>query len=134
MKEKKLPQILTSLKPFDFILFIVGLGFCATSFMTATSKSQGIPLLHISSPDSEYLYPLDKDDTIQIQGLEGITEIHIQQGQASYINSPCANKTCMAAAPIHRNGEWSACLPNGIFMRVENQGPPTNDDIDIMAF
>lgn len=54
---------------------------------------EGTPLLLVSSPTAEYVYPLDKDDTIQIKGLEGITEIHIQQGQASYINSPCANKT-----------------------------------------
>ena len=121
-------------KPLDYLLMLLGLTLCTISILAATTQKEGTPLLLVSSPTAEYLYPLDKDDTIQIQGLEGITEIRIQQGQASYLNSPCANKTCMAAPPIHRNGDWSACLPNGIFMRVENQDPATNDDIDIMAF
>lgn len=134
MKEKKSPQIITSLKPFDVILFVVGFGICATSFMTAAAKKQGSPLLLVTSPTAEYVYPLDRDDIIHIQGLEGVTEIKIQQGQASYTDSPCANKTCMAAPPVHRNGDWSACLPNGIFMRVEASQPNSAQDIDIMAF
>ena len=107
-------------KPLDYLLMLLGLAICTVSILAATTQKEGTPLLLVSSPTAEYVYPLDKDDTIQIKGLEGITEIHIQQGQASYLNSPCANKTCMAAPPIHRNGEWSACLPNGIFMRVNS--------------
>ena len=102
--------------------------------MAATTQQDGTPLLIVSSPANEYIYPLDTDTTIQIPGLEGVSTIQIQQGQARYLDSPCANKTCMAASPIQRNGEWSACLPNGIFMRVENTSSNSATDIDIMAF
>ena len=102
--------------------------------MAATSQQEGTPLLVLTSPTKEYIYPLDTDTTIQIPGLEGISTIQILQGQARYLDSPCANKTCVAASPIHRNGEWSACLPNGIFMRVENSTSSSDTDIDIMAF
>lgn len=127
-------QIFKTLRPFDYILFILGLGIFAISLVAATSKTGGTPLLHITSPTEEYIYPLDKDQTLQILGLEGITEIQIHQGQALYLNSPCANKTCMAAPPVHKNGDWSACLPNGIFMRVEAPQPDSDNQIDIMAF
>ena len=121
-------------KPLDYLLILIGIAFCAISILSATIQQDGTPLLIVSSPANEYIYPLDTDTTVQIPGLEGVSTIQIHQGQARYLDSPCANKTCVAASPIHRNGEWSACLPNGIFMRVENSSSNSATDIDIMAF
>ena len=126
--------ILSFFKPLDYLLILFGLILCTFSVMAATSQQEGTPLLILTSPTKEYIYPLDTDTTVQIPGLEGVSTIQIQQGQAQYLDSPCANKTCVAASPIHRNGEWSACLPNGIFMRVENTSSNSATDIDIMAF
>ena len=69
---------------------------------------------------------------MEIQGHQGISVIEIDQGKAVFLDSPCANKTCVASPPISKNGEWSACLPNGIFMRIESQ--EEESDIDIMVF
>lgn len=126
--------ILSFFKPLDYLLILVGITFCTLSILFATTRQDGTPLLILTSPTKEYIYPLDTDTTVQIPGLEGVSTIQIQQGQAQYLDSPCANKTCVAASPIHRNGEWSACLPNGIFMRVENTSSNSATDIDIMAF
>ena len=126
--------ILSFFKPLDYLLILVGITFCTLSILFATTRRDGTPLLILTSPTKEYIYPLDTDTTVQIPGLEGVSTIQIQQGQAQYLDSPCANKTCVAASPIHRNGEWSACLPNGIFMRVENTSSNSATDIDIMAF
>ncbi len=134
MERKSSKSFTCVLKPLDYLLILLGLAVCVVSVVRAATKETGRPLLVVTSPTAEYVYPLDRDDIIHIQGLEGTTEIQIQRGQASYLNSPCANKTCMAAPPVHRNGDWSACLPNGIFMRVESQEPATSDDIDIIAF
>lgn len=122
------------LKPLDYALILLGLAVCTFSVMAAASQKAGTPLLVITSPTAEYVYPLDADRTVQVAGAEGVSHIQIQQGQARYIDSPCANKTCLAASPVHRNGEWSACLPNGIFMRVEAAPSNADDDIDITAF
>ena len=121
-------------KPLDYVLILLGIGVCTASVIAATSEKSGTPLLVITGPAAEYVYPLDADRTVQIHGLEGVSQIQIHQGQARYVDSPCANKTCVAASPIHRNGEWSACLPNGIFMRVEASSANADDDIDIIAF
>lgn len=131
---KLVGAILSFFKPLDYLLILLGLILCTFSVMAATSQQEGTPLLILTSPTKEYIYPLDTDTTVQIPGLEGVSTIQIQQGQAQYLDSPCANKTCVAASPIHRNGEWSACLPNGIFMRVENTSSNSATDIDIMAF
>ena len=130
---KLVGALLSFFKPLDYLLILVGITFCTLSILSATTRQDGTPLLILTSPTKEYIYPLDTDTTVQIPGLEGVSTIQIQQGQAQYLDSPCANKTCVAASPIHRNGEWSACLPNGIFMRVENTSSNSATDINIMA-
>ena len=91
------------------------------------------PDFRVSHEESEIcFYPLEENTTVEIQGHQGISVIEIDQGKAGFLDSPCANKTCVASPPISKNGEWSACLPNGIFMRIESQ--EEESDIDIMVF
>ena len=75
MERKLSKSIICALKPLDWLMILLGLAICTISILAATTQKEGTPLLLVSSPTAEYLYPLDKDDTIQIQGLEGITEI-----------------------------------------------------------
>lgn len=77
----------------------------------------------VSSAKGEWIYPLAEDRIVQVEGLLGMTEIHIEDGRASIHDSPCANKICIASPPLHRTGDWSACLPNGVFMRIDGSEP-----------
>lgn len=120
------------LKPADYIIIILSVFVCGVSFFLAFSGNKGTPLVIITGPQGEYIYPLEENTTVEIQGHQGISVIEIDQGKAGFLDSPCANKTCVASPPISKNGEWSACLPNGIFMRIESQ--EEKSDIDIMVF
>jgi len=82
----------------------------------------------VSSARGEWIYPLAEDRIVEVEGLIGVTVIHIENGKASIHDSPCANKTCIASPPLHRTGDWSACLPNGVFMRVA--GSESGDGLD----
>lgn len=75
--------------------------------------------LSVSAEGSEWIYPLSEDRIIEVPGLIGVTRIAIHNGAAHIEDSPCANKTCIASAPISRTGEWAACLPNGVFILIE---------------
>jgi hypothetical protein len=33
-------------------------------------------------------------------------------------SSDCPDKTCVKAGKLSQNGEWTACLPNKVFLRV----------------
>jgi len=66
----------------------------------------------------EWIYPLNQDREIEIPGPLGSTTIHIHSGVAIE-SSPCPNQTCVAAGSIERPGQWVACLPNQVFVRVE---------------
>lgn len=120
------------IKPADYILILLSFAVCGVSLFLAFSGNKGTPLVIITGPQGEYIYRLEENITVEIQGHQGVSVIEINHGKAEFLDSPCANKTCVASFPISKNGEWSACLPNGIFMRIESQ--EEESDIDIMVF
>jgi hypothetical protein len=88
--------------------------------------------LVIQAPTGTWIYALNADRTIEIPGALGKTVVAIKDGEARIIESACPNKTCIAAHAVSKKGEWNACLPNKVIIRVE--GGETNDDeVDAIA-
>ena len=129
MKRKNHRRI--SLKLFDYIFIIVSLAAIAFSFDAIRSVGHSKPVVVITSPSGEYVYSLDSNAQYEIMGKLGVSKIVVHNGSAYFADSPCPNKTCVQCAPISRNGEWTACLPNGVFIRVENSG---DSSLDAVAF
>lgn len=119
-----------NIKPLDIVIFIVFIVMTVISFITIKSKSQSKPVLIITADKTNYIYPLDKDNSYNIEGLIGISTITVKDGQAFFEDSPCPNKTCVQSGHISENGEWNACLPNQIFIRIQKE----QTDIDVSAF
>ena len=119
-------------KPLDYLILLISIVICILSIIYAFSNRGGTPHVIITTPQGEFMYQLDTDQVLEFEGHIGISQIEIVNGTARFLHSPCSNKTCVASMPISHNGEWSACLPNGIFMRIEGQST-NNSDIDIMV-
>ena len=75
--------------------------------------------LVIEAPGNSWIYSLDTDRTVEIPGALGVSTVHIAGKTAHIDSSPCPNQTCVASPPISRKGEWSACLPNQVIIRIE---------------
>ena len=75
--------------------------------------------LVIESGDNLWYYQLDKNKEVKIQGILGESTIKIEDGFVFFENSPCPNKLCVHSSAISKNGDWVACLPNGVFVRIE---------------
>jgi len=115
---------------FDFLslaaaLALVGL-FSAYAYQDHGSGSQ----LEISSPQGRWLYPLDREARVSIQGPLGRTEVAIEGGRARVLDSPCPEKLCIAAGAVSLPGAWIACLPNQVFLRVLGN----DEKIDAISF
>ncbi|OHD79423.1 MAG: hypothetical protein A3J97_02335 [Spirochaetes bacterium RIFOXYC1_FULL_54_7] len=111
--------IFSGLKPADVAIIVAS----ALAFVLSAMAIYGGPApasLVVSSGTDEWIYPLSEARTIEVQGPIGITVIQIKDGQANIIASPCTNQTCVASAAVAHKGDWSACLPNGIFIRAES--------------
>ena len=121
------------IRPFDVVICLFSLFLCIFSTVFALKKARSTGSLHlvIGSPGGEYIYPLEKDAAYSIQGLLGESIIEVHDGEAHFLDSPCPNKTCVQAGFIHRSGEWAACLPNDVFIRIEGS---KKDNIDAEVF
>ncbi len=86
--------------------------------------------LVVEAPGGSWIYPLDQDREIEVSGPLGLTIVHIYEGKAHIEASPCPNKTCVASPPIGRKGEWTACLPNRVFIRIEGE----EENVDVVGY
>ena len=75
----------------------------------------------IESGKNIWYYQLDKNKELKIKGNLGESTIKINDGFVLFENSPCPNKLCVQSSAITKNGEWIACLPNGVFVRIEGK-------------
>ncbi len=83
----------------------------------ATSEAQVV----IEGNGHTWLYPLNTHECINVPGPLGETVVEIHDGKVGIVSSPCKNQLCVAAGEIHEHGQWIACLPNGVFVRIEGK-------------
>ena len=118
------------IKPLDVLIVAASL---AALMVLSVLVYGGAPseTLVVTADTGEWVYPLSISRTVEVPGKLGVTVVTIDHGQARIIDSPCVNKLCVASPPIGKTGEWSACLPNGVFIRIE--GAKKTDGIDAVV-
>lgn len=72
----------------------------------------------IESEGKAWIYPLDKDRAVDVRGPLGVTRILIESGHARIADSPCPDKLCVHMGRLAGPGQWAACLPNRVFVRI----------------
>jgi hypothetical protein len=82
----------------------------------------------IEASGSTWIYPLDRDRREPVHGPLGDTIVVIKDGKAYVEDSPCKNKLCVHMPPVSKPGQWIACLPNGVFVRVEGRAEQETDE------
>ncbi len=65
--------------------------------------------------------PLAEDRTVALAGPLGETELAIRDGAARILASPCPHKICMGMGPAARTGDFIACVPNHLLVRIEGR-------------
>ncbi len=110
------------LKWIDYIvvfLFLAAAMFSITRLFGNTVEEK--PHLIVSNEKREWIYPLDTDKEIEVPGALGISRIVIENATVRFADSPCSNRICVQSPPLWRPGDWSACLPNQVFIRIEGK-------------
>ena len=92
------------IKLIDIVVFAVFAAVTVYAFSFAYSGGVERRELVVHTPRGVFAYDMSKD-------ISGDT--------ARFLDSPCPNKTCVQSMPIRETGEWSACLPNQVFLRIE---------------
>ena len=61
---------------------------------------------------------LATDQTAQIKGPLGLTEVEVKEKQARIVRSPCKNKVCIKSGYIRYADRLAACIPNRVVVRI----------------
>lgn len=109
------------IKPLDILILAAVLSFVFLASLFIYTSSETKLYLIIKTPKGEWIYPMEQEADISVEGEIGITRISIKDKTATVIDSPCSNKTCIVAPGIKQQGDWNACLPNKVFLSVENR-------------
>jgi hypothetical protein len=107
------------LRPFDILIAVAAIAAIAFSSISVYSRQGSDLRAVITTHSGEWVYPLGTDKTIEAAGPLGTTWVEIHGKKVHITDSPCANKTCIAAGDISSAGQWLACLPNRVFVRIE---------------
>ena len=109
------------LKPFDFIALLLALGLVAAASLAAVNRAAHGSEVQITASGGRWIYPLSQDRNITVEGPLGTTTIEISGGRVRVLDSPCPHKDCIRKGAIDAAGQWNACLPNRVFVRIQGR-------------
>ncbi|MCD8010034.1 MAG: NusG domain II-containing protein [Lachnospiraceae bacterium] len=80
-------------------------------------------------------WPLSRDGTYTIEGIDGGTNILvIQDGRACITEASCPDGLCVGMGWISRSGQSIVCLPNQVVVEILSDGTDGEDmDVDGVA-
>lgn len=109
-------------------IYLLAVG-CITFFIFDTN-STGVEV-EIKTASNTFLYQLNKNTELTFDGPLGETLVSIQDERVFVTDSPGPLKICIKRGEIYKQGQWLACLPNKIFIRIvpKKQGPASLDAI-----
>jgi len=122
LKFWKNPHCLNNLRFTDFIVLFLAAAITVFCAFKIYGKNESALQFVIQGKEGNWVYPVNQTVQIDIPGPLGNTVVSLKDGKAQVVSSPCTNKTCVSSGSIQRRGQWIACLPNAVFVRVEASG------------
>jgi len=106
-------------KPLDLVIIFISALIILTASINIYSGGRGASNFIIQGPGNTWIFPMNTNIEISVSGLIGESLVSIRGTEAGILSSPCTGQTCIIAGNIHRQGQWLACLPNGVFVLIE---------------
>ena len=118
-------------KKLDFAALLLSISVITVFSVYVYSGNSKAASVRIEAGGRVWIYPLDEDRELSIEGPIGITLILITDNTAYIKDSPCPDKLCILAGKLDKTGQWAACLPNRVFVSIEGS---ENEDIDDLNY
>jgi len=112
---------LKSIKILDIPIVLFVAFLTVFSFFYVYALGEEACSVVIKFQEKEWIYPIEKDIELEVEGAIGITKIRIKDGQVSVLSSACPQGTCVASPPLRKVGDWNACLPNQVFLYIKKR-------------
>lgn len=118
------------LKPLDIVILCLSITLILLIVLGIYAAPRKANEVIIRGQDKTWIFPLDAEEQIQVPGPLGNTLVEIHGGKAAIVSSPCKNQTCVERGHLNRSGQWTACLPNNVFLLIEG----VHDDLDAVSW
>jgi hypothetical protein len=109
-------------KPPDIVIAALGAALVLFFSFRVYGPGRAAARTVVEGGGQRWEFPLDAEETVKAAGPLGVTVVELRGKRARIVSSPCANQTCVAAGTIHGQGQWIACLPNRVMVRIEAGG------------
>ena len=106
-------------RPLDGAVLLIAVGLFVGSLALTLARGEGKEMVYIEGVSRSWVYPRDAEIDLEVPGPLGATHVHIHGGSAWVSESPCAEKICIGMGSVDQTGQWIACLPNRVFVRVD---------------
>lgn len=117
----------------DFLAFLLSVSVFVFVTLSAYGAGGIAGQVLVQAEAGDFLFALQNDGVHSISGPIGETLIEVVAGRARVLASPCRDQICVLAGWLEQTGQWSACLPNRIFVRVE-AATEQEDGVDAQVF
>ena len=104
------------LKTGDLIIYAVVIFAIVCSYKF--SEKFPFNYVEVVTPYKKLIFPLKQDKVITVKGEIGNLTIMIKDKKVKVIHSSCSNKICIKTGWISSSGEFIACVPNHILIKL----------------
>ena len=111
------------------ILFATAL-IVATSVTVYADRGRGIRV-EITTAGVTEVHPLSEAKIVTAKGPLGSTRVEIGETGVRILDSPCPDKLCIHMGIVDGPGQWIACLPNRVFVRIKGK---EESPVDAVSF
>jgi hypothetical protein len=118
--------VLRRLKLLDYLAIVISLGCVGALAAYAYQGHEGATAVLIQAQGGQWIYSLDQDREITVEGPVGDTTIGIHAGGVRVVEASCRDKVCVSMGTISTPGSWIACLPNRLFIRIQGNDAQTD--------
>ncbi len=87
-------------------------------FVFFLPKNQGEKVIISVDKTNNFVYPLNQDKEIIVNGKLGAAKVVIRDGRVRILNSPCPLKICEKKGWISKKGDFIICIPNRVVIKI----------------
>ena len=87
-----------------------------------TAEAGGVLIVELAGA-APAVHALSNYGVLPVVGPLGVSEIEIGPKGARVIAAPCVHKICMRQGWLQRAGDVTACVPNGLVLRIAGASP-----------
>jgi hypothetical protein len=91
------------------------------SFVFFLPKKHGEKVIISVDKTNDFVYPLNQNKEIIVNGKLGEAKIEIRDGKVRILNSPCPLKICEKKGWISKKGDFIICVPNRVIIKIEGK-------------